>query len=260
MTYKFTIITVCLNIASTIRRTCESIANQTYQNFEWIIVDGGSTDGTVKIIKDYAPRINLLISEPDKGIYNAMNKGIKLANGEYTNFMNGGDEFTAPNTLETVVKQGLTSDIIYGDEYKIENEESSICKSWDIITKDILFYRYGIAHQSVFTKTTILKKYLFNEKYIISADFDFFVKVFKKGYKFTKIPVIINKFYVDGISSKNRDLCSKEYKEIRRNHFKIKSYINEHDKIKNLLEFLYNSIRYPRYFAGWVKRLIIKQK
>ena len=101
----FTIITVCLNIASTIRRTCESIVHQTFQDFQWIVVDGASTDGTLDILKEYSSRINILISEPDKGIYNAMNKGIKLAHGDYLLFLNGGDKIAQDTIFENILNQ-----------------------------------------------------------------------------------------------------------------------------------------------------------
>ncbi len=257
----FTIITVCLNIASTIRRTCESIVNQTFQDFQWIVVDGASTDGTLNILKEYSSRINILISEPDKGIYNAMNKGIKHATGEYINFMNGGDEFYDNMVLENVIlNTAFKGDIIYGDEYKIKNGESYMFKNWETITEDILFNRFGIAHQSSFTKTSILKKYGFDEKYVIAADFDLFVKAFKKGYSFYKIPIIINRFYEDGISCLNEQLNNKEYQDIRHKHFKTKIFLQNHPKIAVFLVFISNSIKYPRYFLGWVKHLIIKQK
>ena len=97
--YKLSIITICYNEPN-IEKTCESIINQTWQDFEWIVIDGGSTDGTLEILNKYKTRINKLISEPDKGIYNALNKGIKFAKGEWLNFMNGGDRFCDNLVLE----------------------------------------------------------------------------------------------------------------------------------------------------------------
>ena len=109
-----TIITVCFNIKDEIERTCQSIVNQTWQNFEWIVIDGGSTDGTVDILKKYSDRINILVSEPDKGIYNAMNKGIKLSHGEWLNFMNGGDRFTSNDVLKEVFSgKEYSADVLY---------------------------------------------------------------------------------------------------------------------------------------------------
>ena len=113
---KLSIITICYNIKDEIERTCKSIVGQTWQDFEWIVVDGGSTDGTLEVLKKYSDRIDILISEKDSGIYNAMNKGIKLANGEWLNFMNGGDNFASNDVLEKVFKnKNYEADILYGD-------------------------------------------------------------------------------------------------------------------------------------------------
>ena len=249
----FTIITVCLNIATTIRRTCESIVNQTFQDFQWIVVDGASTDGTLDILKEYSSRIDILISEPDKGIYNAMNKGIKLATGEYINFMNGGDEFFNNEVLQKVVDAKPTADVIYGDEYKVKGEKKYLFKNWESVTPELLYQRYGIAHQSSFTKTIVLKKYGFNENYKISADYDFFIKICKKGYSFCKIPITVNIFYEVGISINQQQLTEQEYLKIKKNNFKIIHFLNEHPSIASTVEFIRNSLKHPRFFAGWIK-------
>ena len=110
----FSIITVCRNEFPKIRATCESICNQSVRNFEWIVIDGASTDGTLDVLDEYRDRIAILVSEPDKGIYNAMNKGIRRAGGEYVVFMNGGDRFMDENVLETVAA-APRKDIISGD-------------------------------------------------------------------------------------------------------------------------------------------------
>lgn len=101
------VVTVCYNAADTIEKTMLSVLNQTYHDIEYIIIDGGSTDGTVEIIRKYADRIAYWVSEPDKGIYDAMNKGIKVATGEWINFMNAGDEFVDEGVIEKLFRIGL---------------------------------------------------------------------------------------------------------------------------------------------------------
>ena len=103
---KLSVITICYN-EKNIRKTCESIVGQSWQDFEWIVVDGGSTDGTLDVLNEYRDRIDVLISEPDNGIYNAMNKGIARARGEWLNFMNGGDAFCDKTVLEQVFGGGI---------------------------------------------------------------------------------------------------------------------------------------------------------
>ena len=111
------VVTVCYNAADTIEKTMLSVLNQTYHDIEYIIIDGGSTDGTVEIIRKYADRIAYWVSEPDKGIYDAMNKGIKVATGEWINFMNAGDEFVDANVLDKLffAKTVANVDVIYGN-------------------------------------------------------------------------------------------------------------------------------------------------
>lgn len=113
---KLSVITICYN-EKNIRKTCESIVGQSWQDFEWIVVDGGSTDGTLDVLNEYRDRIDVLISEPDNGIYNAMNKGIARARGEWLNFMNGGDAFCDKTVLEQVFGGGSSrdgADVLYG--------------------------------------------------------------------------------------------------------------------------------------------------
>ena len=114
---KYSIITINYNNRDGLRRTIESVVNQTFRDFEYIIIDGGSTDGSVEVIKKYADRIDYWVSEPDKGIYNAMNKGILQAHGEYLNFMNSGDCFYDEECLYKVSTSNLKADIIVGRDY-----------------------------------------------------------------------------------------------------------------------------------------------
>lgn len=258
---KLTIITICYNIVSTIKRTCESIVNQTFQDFEWIVVDGGSTDGTVDILKTYSSRIDILISEPDKGIYNAMNKGIKLATGEYVNFMNGGDEFYDNKVLENVFEgKEYDADVIYGNSQHISDKIKQIKQTPSQITEYSIYHYYKLTHSACFIKTKIQKKNLFNEKMKISADREFFSKLLKHKYQFYKKNITISTFYEDGISSNNIDQKNKEDIFIKKKYFRIIYIKEKFPKIGKFAEFINNSIQYPRYFGGWIKQKIKKIK
>ena len=113
---KISVVTVCYNAADCIEHTMLSVLNQSYPDIEYIVIDGGSTDGTVDIIKKYADRLAYWVSEPDKGIYDAMNKGIAAASGSYINFMNAGDTFASDSVLAEIVPQiNPNSQIVYGD-------------------------------------------------------------------------------------------------------------------------------------------------
>ena len=118
---KISVVTVCYNAADTIEKTMLSVLNQTYHDIEYIIIDGGSTDGTVEIIRKYADRIAYWVSEPDKGIYDAMNKGIKVATGEWINFMNAGDEFVDEGVIEKLFQNRTidTVGVVFGDDYNL---------------------------------------------------------------------------------------------------------------------------------------------
>ena len=111
---KLTIITINFNHAEGLKRTIDSIVNQTFTDYEWIVVDGGSTDGSKELIEQYKDHFAWWCSEPDKGVYNAMNKGITHAMGEYINFMNSGDIFATPTILEEIFSTPRTADILYG--------------------------------------------------------------------------------------------------------------------------------------------------
>lgn len=113
----FSIITICYNAASDIERTLQSVVAQTYRNIEYIVIDGASTDKTLDIISKYSAEVSQMVSEKDGGLYDAMNKGLSLATGEYVCFLNAGDSFFEEKTLEKIVQglDGSTPDLIYGD-------------------------------------------------------------------------------------------------------------------------------------------------
>ena len=197
---KLSVITICYN-EKNIRKTCESIVSQTWQDFEWIVVDGGSTDGTLDILNEYKDRINILISEPDKGIYNAMNKGIKRASGEWLNFMNGGDSFYNKDVLQKVFgnNQNYNASILYGWMYFSYRKYT---RKYEGEVNAEYFISKGIGHQASFIRRDLFKKYgLYNEKIKIIGDTEKFIKFALGEENFKYLPFYIADFYDCGISS-----------------------------------------------------------
>lgn len=195
-----TVVTVCYNAVNELEKTMLSVLNQTYDNIEYIIIDGGSKDGTVDIIKKYADRLAYWVSEPDKGIYDAMNKGIKVATGEWINFMNAGDLFVKSTTISEVFDtEQYSCDIIYGDTVKKLSLGTFLSKHEAV---DTLNERLPFCHQSCFISKEIAMRNLYQLEYKIAADYNQFYTIYKQGGKFAGIDVPISIFdNIDGISS-----------------------------------------------------------
>ena len=220
-----TIITICYNIKDEIERTCKSIIDQTWQDFEWIVVDGGSTDGTVDVLKKYADRIDVLISEKDSGIYNAMNKGIKLAHGTWLNFMNGGDCFAANDVLEKVFKdKEYNADVLYGDmRIQKKGKEVHINHYPNEVNKT--YFKHGrIGHQAAFIKYDLFEKYgMYNEKYKIASDWEKWIIFTENNCVFQHLDFIVCNFDVSGIGSKPSPLREYENTRIISEYFSVAS-------------------------------------
>lgn len=170
-----TVVTVVYNGVATLEQTILSVINQTYDNVEYIIIDGASTDGTLDIIKKYENKIDYWQSEPDKGIYDAMNKGTGLSNGLWINFMNSGDLFFQNTTIESVFYENLAEyDVVYGN----------VVNKWSVGLEvkyplEKMYPEMPFSHQSCFTKTQLVKKYKFNTDYKIAADREMFYRIIK---------------------------------------------------------------------------------
>ena len=179
---KVTVITVVLNAIQEIGDTLESIVDQSYFNKELIVIDGGSTDGTIEVIKKFQHKIDLYITERDSGIYDAMNKGIRAASGEWICFMNAGDVFYASDTLDNIfIKTKLEAEILLGDcivDYK------SFTKRVNVKEKKFLKYGMNFCHQSTFVKTELYRKKHFDLRFDVAADFNFFLWCLGSGVNF----------------------------------------------------------------------------
>ncbi len=175
---KLTIITINRNNADGLDKTIQSVINQSYKDFEYIVIDGNSTDNSIDIIKKHDSKINFWISEKDTGIYNAMNKGITKANGNYLLFLNSGDYLVNKDVLKSVFEQCQSADIIYGNmQIDWGNGKITFGKMPDKISFKQM-YIDTLWHPVSFIKKTLFDKYgLYNEAYKIVADYDFFFKV-----------------------------------------------------------------------------------
>lgn len=219
---KFSIITVCLNEFDTIRKTCESICSQTFYDFEWIVIDGQSTDGTLDVLAEFNDRINVLISEPDKGPYDAMNKGIRRAKGEYLLFLNAGDYLAKHHVLDLVSKAPMF-DLIFGDLRCLSvNGDEFVKVIPDVLPKYYLLKKM-IPHQASFIRRTLFDKYgAYDTSFKIAADYDLFVRLlYMHRVSYAHIPQEIAVFNTGGLSSRadQRYLRKKENHMIRKKYF-----------------------------------------
>ena len=178
---KISIITVCFNSARTIRQTIESVVKQTYDNIEYIIIDGGSTDGTVDIIKKYENNINYWISETDKGIYDAMNKGIDKANGDIIGIINSDDWYTDNNVIKEVIEAFNKNnvDIIHGNLIyvnEIKNERFRILPDLKV---ENIYRKMVFNHPTCFIKRNVYKRFgTFDLRYNITADYELLLRFY----------------------------------------------------------------------------------
>lgn len=213
-TPKISIVTVCYNASTCIEDTIRSVIRQTYSNVEYIIIDGGSTDDTINIIKKYQDEISYWISEPDNGIYNAMNKGIKIATGRWINFMNAGDYFYDNYVLENIFIHKYDVDIIYGAVERRYDEGFAIESPLAI---DEICNKMVFSHQSTFVDLSLMKLNLFDESYKIISDYAFLLKAYREGAVFIEIPYVVASYDCNGISS-NKSLRNywNQKKELRR--------------------------------------------
>jgi glycosyltransferase involved in cell wall biosynthesis len=196
---KISIITIVFNDAIGLEKTIKSVINQTYDNVEYIIIDGGSTDGTLDIIKKYESEVTYWVSEPDEGVYDAMNKGIDLVTGQWINFMNAGDIFYSNEVVKEIFdNQQYQAKIIYGDHVNDRNSylEKVPAKSVDNLWKGMVF-----CHQSAFIDAQYHKKHKYSLQYSIAGDFDFFCNAFKNKARFQHIDKTVSIFLMGGLSS-----------------------------------------------------------
>ncbi len=229
---KISIITINYNNAVGLKETIPSIVGQTYKNIEYIVVDGASTDGSEEIIREFKNHITVAIIEPDKGIYNAMNKGIKNATGDYLLFINSGDILFQADTIEKAIEQGLDSDLVCGN---ILYDNNGIKKDWISVEKlDFAqFYHDGIPHPSTFIKRTLFDVVgYYDETLKIVSDWKFaFLAYCKFNCSYKHIDVLVSEFKEGGISSDplTRPMMIKEREDVVKENFS--SFVHYYEEL-----------------------------
>ncbi len=207
---KLSIITVNFNNKAGLQKTIESVISQTFRDFEWIVIDGGSTDGSRELIEQYADHFSFWVSEPDAGIYNAMNKGINIARGDYLQFLNSGDWLFDETSLQRSFSHTFTSDIVYGDFYFVR-ENGEMIKS--CIPNPLtlrFFYHRSLGHNASFIKRELLLMNPYDEGFRIVSDWAFFLKQVLDNCSFEYINETVSCFDTSGISSVNKELTKQE--------------------------------------------------
>lgn len=209
---RYSIITINYNNKDGLEKTINSVLGQTCHDYQFIIIDGGSTDGSVDIIKKYADHIDYWVSESDKGRYNAMNKGIKQATGDYLNFMNSGDTFHSSRVLEDITNMNYAEDIITGGFYDQEKGIKHIIKPQKVTL--LTMRKNTFNHQATFYKKELFQKRLYDENYIIQSDAKFnYLSIIYDNCSVRITDYIVADYDFNGISS-NLAIVDKEWDQL----------------------------------------------
>lgn len=210
---KISVITINRNDREGLRRTILSVAGQTIRPHEFIVIDGASTDGSADLLDEFSGDITYGVSEPDKGIYNAMNKGIAAATGDYCIFMNAGDTFCCPSVLSVFFGSGATDDIICGNALILEEPIRRKTPPADISLR--FLYGTALCHQAAFIKTDLLRKHPYDETLRIVADRKFFLQsLIFDNCSYQAIDVDICNYDISGYSAKNRFASEQEWRSV----------------------------------------------
>lgn len=230
---KFSIITVTYNAEATLEDTVLSVISQTYRHVEYIIVDGASRDRTLSIINKYRNRITHFISEPDRGLYDAMNKGIGLATGDYLCFLNAGDCFHEDDTLQQMVHTltaGNLPDVIYGETALVDKERHFL-RMRRLAAPEVLTwksFRQGmlVCHQAFFAKRSLAAPY--DLQYRFSADFDWCIRVMKQARTLHNTHLTLIDYLEEGMTTQNRKASLRERFQIMARHYGLMSTVAQH--------------------------------
>ncbi len=262
---KISICTICLNSEQEINSTILSVLEQTYKDFELIVKDGGSTDGTLRIltqIKENYQQYNIeIVSQADSGIYNAMNQALDHANGEYCIFLNSGDLFHDRCSLERIIPYlNGENDVVYGDAEVCYGEDT---KKWQADI-EIVAERMPFCHQACLVKTDLLKFYRFNEAYRIAADYDLVLRLYLDKRLFANTGTVISRFDLSGISSTKYIERLKERYAVRCNNGVInKNYKFSFGYIRDIVIEIIKTVIdriIPKRLSEYLKKLYLNHK
>lgn len=234
---KLSIITINYNNLSGLQRTMKSVLSQTFKDYEWIIIDGGSTDGSREMIERWQENIAYWCSEPDNGVYNAQNKGIEKAQGEYLSFLNSGDEYYESTTLAKVFgKETPNADVLYGDWFHNNPGHEWIQRS-PIKMSRIYIYTENVCHQAIFTRSTLLKQKGYDETMKIFADWKRNIELVEFGCSFFYLDMVVCKYEPAGISGTSSPQNTHERKLLYAAIPEVfKPSVDEHSRLKKKLE------------------------
>ena len=263
---KITIIMAVFNAVNTIEQAMLSVILQDYENIEFILIDGGSKDGTCQKIKEYEDAVAYWVSEPDHGIYNALNKGIDKATGDYIYVLGADDCLASRNTISKVAVQlaGNEWDVLSGPVWMVDTELGIQQIYTNRFTLTDIYIGYCIPHQGLFVRADLLKKYHFDEKYKIAADCEMFYRLyFDEKIRFKYIDEKIAYYANEGISSVSLAQRLPENVDImRRYHFEegvISAYSNQGVSFRTRLKefcrrglYFTGMLKYWRMYRGWV--------
>lgn len=205
---KISVITVCFNSANTIEDTVKSVISQTYKDIEYIVIDGGSTDQTLELLSHYKDNIDVMISEADNGIYDAMNKGIALATGDVVGILNSDDMFASGDSLSQIATaftgpdvHAVYADLVYVDQYK--TDKMSRFYSSKVFSEGRIRFGIMLPHPTFYVRKSVLDSLgEYKTDYRVAADFEFITRFFVRGYRAKRLPSVLVKMREGGISSR----------------------------------------------------------
>jgi glycosyltransferase involved in cell wall biosynthesis len=226
---KVSVITVVYNDVEHIRETIESFFSQTWEEKEYIVIDGGSTDGTADVVREYADQLSYWCSEADKGIYDAMNKGIEKATGDWINFLNCGDYYATADSLRNVMESehAETADVLFGDSIAVIEE----CRKEETAPSDVSLLEMipTFRHGSSLIRTSVQRQYKFDlsrkQQLGYSLDWEMLYRVYKSGRRFCKVDTIIQAYLKEGISNHQYKNLWYNYLITSQGHFCPKKYL-----------------------------------